>query len=251
MGSEKDLEGKVAIVTGGGSGIGKGIAKLFAENGCAVVVAGRRLEKLETVVSAIEETGGRAAAVAADVTHESDVTALFAKVIESFGRIDIVVAAAGVVKGGPTENESLDAWNEVMAVNATGVFLTGRECLRTMKRQGHGGRMIIIGSIAGQRVRGASAAYAASKHAVWGLAQVLAIDGREHGIAVSCLQPGNTLVERRADGRAHAGHDQGAEVMMPVGDVARVALTMAAMSPETNLLDAVVLPVTQPYLARG
>lgn len=251
MDTHKDLEGQVAIVTGGGSGIGKGIARLFADNGCAVVVCGRRLEPLETVVSEIEDGSGRAGAVATDVTNESDVATLFAKTVELFGRVDIVVAAAGVVRGGPTEDESLDAWNEVMAVNATGVFLTGRECLRTMKRQGHGGRLIIIGSIAGRRVRGASAAYAASKHAVWGLTQVLAIEGREHGIAVSCLQPGNTLVERRSDGRAHAGHDQGAEAMIPVGDVARVALTMAAIGPETNLLDAVVLPLTQPYLARG
>jgi NAD(P)-dependent dehydrogenase (short-subunit alcohol dehydrogenase family) len=155
------------------------------------------------------------------------------------------------VKGGPPDEFSLADWNDVMSVNVTGTFLSSREAFRTMKRQGDGGRIIIVGSIAAHRSRPHSAAYASSKHAVWGLTQALAIDGREFGISVSCLQPGNTQVERRADGRAHGGRDEGSETMMPSQDIARTALLMATLAPGTNLLEATVLPIQQPYIGRG
>ncbi|HHX66284.1 MAG TPA: SDR family oxidoreductase, partial [Chloroflexi bacterium] len=113
-----------------------------------------------------------------------------------------------------------------------------------------GGRIINIGSISGQRPRENSAPYTTSKHAIWGLTQATALDGREFGIAVSCLHPGNTLVERRAEGAA-AGRNQDIEPMIPTEEMARVALLMVTLPPEANMLEAIVLPVTQKYIGRG
>lgn len=243
------LDGKVAIITGGGSGIGKGIAKRFAQEGCTVVITGRTLSRLEETAKEIRQSGGKVLAVPCDVGDEEQVRALFAKTMEAFGRLDILVNSAGAFDGGPIEDLTLEAWNNVMRANLTGPFLCIREAFRIMKPAG-GGRIINIGSISAQRSREHMAPYTASKFGVWGLTQAAALEGRDYGIAVSALHPGNTLVERRARGQQE-GREQDIEPMMDVDVIARTALLMVTLPSEVNMLEAIVLPLQQKYLGRG
>ncbi len=243
------LDGKVAIVTGGGSGIGKGIARAYAEEGCAVVIAGRNAQRLDAVAEELRATGSTIVPIPTNVTDEAQVKALFAQTMERFGRLDIVVNSSGAFDGGPIDEISLDAWNNVIGANLTGPFLCIREAFPIMRKAG-GGRIINIGSISAQRTRENMAPYTSSKFGVWGLTQSAALEGRPYGIAVSCLHPGNTLVERRAAG-LQAGRSEDDEPMIAVEDMARVALLMATLPPEANMLEAIVLPITQLYVGRG
>ncbi len=243
------LDGKVAIVTGGGSGIGKGIARAYAEEGCAVVIAGRNAQRLDAVAEELRATGSTIVPIPTNVTDEAQVKALFAQTMKQFGRLDIVVNSSGAFDGGPIDEISLDAWNNVIGANLTGPFLCIREAFPIMRKAG-GGRIINIGSISAQRTRENMAPYTSSKFGVWGLTQSAALEGRPYGIAVSCLHPGNTLVERRAAG-LQAGRSEDDEPMIAVEDMARVALLMATLPPEANMLEAVVLPIKQLYIGRG
>jgi NAD(P)-dependent dehydrogenase (short-subunit alcohol dehydrogenase family) len=235
------LDGKVAIVTGGGSGIGKGIAKLFAQEGCCIAIAGRTAARLEAAAEEMRQIGAEVLAVPTDVANEEQIKALFAQTMEEFGRLDILVNSAGAFDGGPVEDISLEAWNNVVCANLTGPFLCTREAFRIMKPAG-GGRIINIGSISAQRSRMYSAPYTATKFGVDGLTHATALEGRAYGIAVSSLHPGNTLVERRANVD---------EAMFDVEVIARTALFMSTLPPEANMFQAIVLPLEQLYVGRG
>lgn len=240
------LEGKVTIVTGGGTGIGKGIAAAFVGEGCTVVIAGRRADRLQATADELRQAGGQVTAVPTDVTDEDQVKALFARTMEQYKRLDILVNSSGAFDGGPIDEITTAAWNTVIGANLTGPFLCIREAFPIMKRAG-GGRIINIGSISAQRTRENMAPYTASKFGIWGLTQAAALEGRPYGIAVSCLHPGNTAVERRLGGEKEMDR----EPMIPIGEIARVALLMATLPPEANMLEAIVLPVTQLYVGRG
>ena len=244
------LDGKVAIVTGGGTGIGKAIAATFAREGANVVIAARNAERLEAAGKEIGRSGIRVLSVPADVTDSSQVRAVFERTMKEFGRLDILVNNSGAFDGGPIDKLTDEQWKRVMDVNVTGPFYCTREAFKIMKEHG-GGRIINIGSIAAQRPREHSAPYSTSKNAIWGLTQATALDGREYGIAVSCLHPGNTAVERRADGRSGTGRDMGPETLISTDDIARTALLMVTLPPETVMLEAIVMPVQQKYLGRG
>jgi len=244
------LDGQVAVITGGGSGIGKGIARAFAGEGCAVVLAARGQERLQATADELAADGAETLAIPTDVTDEGQVQALFAQVMGRWGRVDILVNNAAAFGGGRIDRLSREVWDRVIGVGLTGAFLCTCEAFGIMVDAG-GGRIINIGSISGQRTRMHAAPYTVAKHGIWGLTQSTALDGREFGIAASCLNPGNVLVERRADLRAKSGRDEGPEVMMATEDIARAALLMATLPPGTNMLEAIVLPVEQPYLGRG
>ena len=166
--------------------------------------------------------------------------------MERFGRLDVLVNNAGAFDGGPIDELSVEKWDRVVAVNLRGPFLCSRAAFRIMKKQG-GGRIINIASISAQRVRPRSAAYAATKHGLWGLTQVTALEGREHGIIASCLHPGNVVNEWRALG----SRPEDREPMMEPDELAQAALLMAVLPPHVNMLEAIVLPVMQEYLGRG
>lgn len=244
------LEGKVALVTGGNRGIGQAIARGLAKEGAAVVVAARDAARLSQTVEEFLASGvatpERLLAVPTDVTQEAQVEALFARTMERFGRLDVLVNNAGAFDGGPLDELSLPTWEHVMAVNLRGPFLCTRAAFRIMKAQG-GGRILNVASIAAQRVRPHSAPYSTSKHGLWGLTQVTALEGREHGIICSCLHPGNVLNERRAV----SGLPQDQEPMMQAEELAEVAVLMATLPPHINMLEAIVLPVGQLYIGRG
>ncbi|HET7768865.1 MAG TPA: SDR family oxidoreductase [Chloroflexota bacterium] len=237
------LDGKVVLVTGGGRGIGKGIARGMVKEGAKVAITGRSAETLAGAKSEREGLGGEVLAVPADVTDEQQVEKLFQAVMGQYGRLDVLVNNAGAFDGGPLDELSLEAWNKVIATNLTGPFLCTRAAFIIMKKQG-GGRIINVSSISAQRVRPRSAPYSASKHGVWGLTQVTALEGRDHNIAASCLYPGNTRVER-------ASATTSVEPNMSVDELAQAAVWMALMPPHVTMLEATVLPIKQPFIGRG
>lgn len=240
------LEDRVAIVTGGNRGIGAAIACAYAREGCSLVLAARDAGRLAETARDVEAAGAATLAVPTDITDEAQVGSLFAQTMERFGRLDVLVNNAGAFDGGPIDELTLADWEKVIAVNLRGPFLCTRAAFRIMKEQ-RGGRIINVASISAQRVRPNSAPYSTSKHGLWGLTQVTALEGRPFGIAASCLCPGNTINERRARGLTAV--DQ--EPMMTADELAETALLMATLPPHVNMLEAIVLPVQQLYVGRG
>ncbi len=237
------LDGKIALITGSSRGIGKGIARGMAREGASVVITSRNAESVQATAQELEASGATVLAFPADVTDEEQVEKLFAATMERFGRLDILVNNAGAFDGGPLDELSTAAWNKVIATNLTAPFLCTRAAMRIMKRQG-GGRIINVASISAQRVRPRSAPYSASKHGVWGLTQVTALEGREFGIAASCLYPGNTEVER-------SSATTSTEPRMNVDELAQSAVWMALLPPHVTMLEASALPIKQPFIGRG
>jgi NAD(P)-dependent dehydrogenase (short-subunit alcohol dehydrogenase family) len=183
------LEGKVAVITGASSGIGRAIALRFAEEGAAVVVSSRNTEQCDQVVSEIKHQRGQAITIGCDVNEEQDVIHLFDHTVARLGRIDIAVANAGISGGNTTiEDYSLADWNRVLKTNLTGVFLTVREAFRRMKEKG--GSILILSSQAGVFGYPRKGPYCATKFGVRGLAHVLAEEGRQYDISVSTICPG-------------------------------------------------------------
>jgi NAD(P)-dependent dehydrogenase (short-subunit alcohol dehydrogenase family) len=241
----QSLANKIALITGASGGIGAGIAEAFASAGASLILTARNTERLQQLAEKLTAQGANALVVAADVTDEDQVAEVFRQAQARFGRLDILVNNAGVFDGGPLDQLALATWEKVMAVNLRGPFLCTRAALRLMKAQ-RGGRIINIGSISAHRVRPHSAAYSASKHGLTGLTQVTALEGRPFGISCGCVQPGNTEVETLSEARRNSS-----EAVMKIEDWAQTVVTMAALPPHVNLLEAVVLPVEQPYLGRG
>lgn len=239
------LAGKIALITGASRGIGKGIAEGFAREGAALVLVARDLDRLRKMEEEMSAERRNVVVIQADVTNEEQVQEAFQHTMRLFGRLDILVNNAGVFDGGPLDELTLEAWEKVMAVNLRGPFLCTREALRIMKPQ-QGGRIINIGSISAQRVRPNSAAYSTSKHGIWGLTQVTQLEGRPYGISCCCLHPGNVEVETLADTQRRKQ-----EPVMQASELAEAAITMAALPAHISMLEAIVMPVTQPYIGRG
>jgi NAD(P)-dependent dehydrogenase (short-subunit alcohol dehydrogenase family) len=240
------LQDRIAVITGASTGIGKSIAVAFAAEGADTVLASRSREKLELAADEIRNAGGRVSVVPTDVTVEKEVVDLFQQTLDTFGRIDILVNNAGLSKGGPPDELSLEVWQQVIGVNLTGAFLCSREALKIMKPQ-RSGRIINIGSVSAKVPRSHSAPYTTSKFGLEGLTRSLALDVRDYGIAVSILHPGNTATPIW-HGREEIARQEG--VMSP-DDLARVAVTIATLPPEVNLLESIVLPVSMPFVGRG
>jgi NAD(P)-dependent dehydrogenase (short-subunit alcohol dehydrogenase family) len=240
------LSGKVAIVTGGGTGIGRVIAEAFAAEGARVAVAGRRREKLDETVAAIAASGGDALAMATDITVEADVQRLFRTAREIYGGLDLLVNNAGSFSGAPTDEMPLAMWRDMIEVNLTGAFICCKEAFRVMKAQ-RSGRIINIGSTSAKVPRPKSAAYAAAKFGLDGLTRMLAIEAREFGVAVSIIHPGNT-VPGVWSGQEDKVKNEG---LMDASNVARVAVLMASLPADANLYESIILPVSMPFLGRG
>lgn len=237
------LNGKVALITGGNKGIGKGIARGLADEGATLVLAARGVEELDQTAAELKQGGATVLAVPTDVTDEGQIEALFERTMEVFSRLDILVNNSGAFDGGPLDELSTEALDNVLSVNLRAPFLCTRAAMRIMKQQG-GGRIINIGSISAQRVRPQAGPYCASKFGIWGLTQVTALEGRPHGIVASCLHPGATQVREMPE-------DGGEENRLQVAELAEAAVLMATLPPHVNMLEAIVLPVQQPYLGRG
>jgi NAD(P)-dependent dehydrogenase (short-subunit alcohol dehydrogenase family) len=240
------LKGKVAVITGGNQGIGKGIAKLFAQEGARLALCARNAAKLSATADELRTSGAEVFASPVDVSEEEAVEKFFKDLMARFGRVDILVNNAGNFDGAPIDQLTLAAWNNVIGACLTGTFLCSRAAFRIMKGQG-GGRILNIGSISAQRPREGSAPYTSAKFGLWGLTNAIALDGRPHGILCSCLHPGNVRVEWRSDPRVAINQ----EPMMETETVAQAALAMLTVPPDVNFLEAIVLPREQTYLGRG
>ena len=240
------LNGKVAIVTGSNRGIGRGIARGFAREGASLALAARDAALLDDAADEFRGLGAQVAAIPTDVTDEDSVNALIGLTLAQFGQLDVLVNNAGIAAHAPLVDMTLADWQATIDVNLTGPFLCARAALRVMAPAGRG-RIINVASISSQRVRPGSASYSASKFGLWGLTQVIALEGRAHGVSCSCLNPGNTWVERRTGSQRREDD----EPMMTVDELATAAVTMAAMPDHVNMLEATVLPVGQPFIGRG
>jgi NAD(P)-dependent dehydrogenase (short-subunit alcohol dehydrogenase family) len=251
----KQLQDKVAIVTGASNGIGRGIAETFAAEGARTVLVARRGQLLDEVAAGIRSRGGEALPVAADLTKEEQVAALFAKVKQSHGRLDVLVNNAGIATHKNTEDITLDYWREALDINITAAFLCAREAIRIMKDQTpKGGRIINIGSVSAKTPRPDSLPYTVTKFGLQGMTHQLTMDGRKHNIVASIIHPGATLssfTTRR--GRSTAGPGATPEdYVMAAEDVAKVAVLMAALPGEVNLYEATILPNhMRSFIGRG
>jgi NAD(P)-dependent dehydrogenase (short-subunit alcohol dehydrogenase family) len=254
-GPDADSAGRrVAIVTGGGSGIGAASAVALARDGWTVVAAGRRVEPLTALVAEHAELGMDCGV--ADVTDPTSVHNLFARTVNKYGRVDLLFNNAG--RGAwATEIDELDIkeWKAVVDVNLTGAFLCTREAFRVMRRQDpQGGRIINNGSISAHVPRPLSVAYTATKHAITGLTKSTALDGRRHGISCGQIDIGNAatdLTKDMAAGILQADFSTAVEPRMDVDDVARAVVYMASLPPEANVLTMTVMATTMPYVGRG
>lgn len=242
-----NLSNKSVIITGAGTGIGESIALAFSADGAKVVLAGRRKENLETVASNIVKSGGTALCVPTDISVESEVINLFEQATKRFGDIDILVNNAGVAANGAFDALTLEKWLGVLSVNLTGAFLCSREAFKKMKEK-RSGRIINIGSTSAKVPRAQSAAYTTTKFGLEGLTRSLALDGREFGIAVSIVHPGNTESQIWGDFENEIREKEG---LMAGSDLARVVLLMASLPSDINILESLVLPLSMPFLGRG
>lgn len=240
------LSGQVAVVTGANQGIGKGIARVLAKAGCRLAICARNESKLIAAADELRGEGAEVLALPTDVSKEGDVVAFFTAIDRQYGQVDVLVNNAGAFDGGPLDELSLAAWENVIGACLTGSFLCSREAFKRMKLR-RSGRILNIGSISAQRPRAGSVPYAAAKFGTWGLTQATALDGREFGITCCCLHPGNVFVERRADSGQKSDH----EPMISVETIANAALAMLSVPPDVNFLEAIVMPRDQDYLGRG
>jgi 3-oxoacyl-[acyl-carrier protein] reductase len=192
------LKGQVAVVTGGGTGIGRGIALALAGEGVRPVICGRRVGRLEETVAMIQEAGGEGLAVQADVSKQADVERVVAKAVESFGSIEILINNAGIGGGDSIHEHEVADWDQVMAVNLRGPFLMARAVLPIMRRQRRG-HIINISSESGLEYYDGSGAYGVSKHALNALGEYIQRENQELGIRVNTICPGMVVTEMTED----------------------------------------------------
>jgi len=248
--------GKVAIVTGAGSGIGRAAAIALLQDGYRMVLAGRRTEPLEQVVKEAGSSGLRTLVVPTDVSDPESVRVLFAKTADAFGRLDLLFNNAGVFTPGvPLEDLRVEDWKSAVAINLTGTFLCTQEAFRIMKSQNpRGGRIINNGSISAHAPRPNSVAYTATKHAITGLTKSVALDGRRYDIACSQIDIGNAATDmaaRFADGVPQANGQTAVEPLLDLAHVAHLVRYIAGLPLEANVLFVTVMATKMPFVGRG
>ena len=247
---------KVAIITGGGTGIGRRTALALLENGYSVAIAGRRLEPLQNTKADAEAAGSRVLVVQTDVSDPASVQALFAKTIETFGRVDLLFNNAGFgAPQVPLEELPYEQWKSVVDVNLTGAFLCTQEAFKAMKSQDPmGGRIINNGSISAHTPRPNSAPYTATKHGITGLTKSASLDGRKYDIACGQIDIGNAateMTERMKDGVPQPNGTRLVEPTMDADNVANAVVYMANLPLDTNVLFMTVMANSMPFVGRG
>jgi meso-butanediol dehydrogenase/(S,S)-butanediol dehydrogenase/diacetyl reductase len=244
------LAGKVALITGGGTGIGRAIALAFAREGASVAVAGRRLEKLREVTREVEKTGGKGLAMECDVTRAKEVERAVRGTTERFGRLNVLVNNAGALSVSTVEGISEEDWDRLMTVNLKGPFLTSRAVLAEFRKAG-GGAIVNIGSVLGLVAVKDRAAYCASKGGVTMLTRAMALDHAHENIRVNCICP--SIVETELVKGVFNETEQGQAMRkariatIPLGrigkpgDVAELAVFLA--SEESSWLTGAAIPL--------
>jgi NAD(P)-dependent dehydrogenase (short-subunit alcohol dehydrogenase family) len=248
--------GKTAIVTGAGSGIGKAVATALLKAGWNTVFCGRRKPMLDAAIAEAGKTEAGALGVACDITKPEEVEAMFKAATKAFGRIDLLFNNAGTANNAaPIDEIPIEAWNEVVAVNLTGSFLCARAAFGAMRRQQPmGGRIINNGSVSAYAPRPGSVPYTATKHAITGLTKSLALDGRPYDIACGQIDIGNALTDMAQAmtvGVQQADGTVAVEAVMDVERVADAVLHMASLPLDTNVLFMTVMATKMPFVGRG
>ena len=248
------ITSNVALITGAGTGIGKAVALAFLREGYNVVLAGRGVDALQAVVK--ESGSGNALAIATDVGDPESVAALFSKIKDTFGRIDVVFNNAGISGiGTGFEDIAFETWQNVVNTNLTGSFLCAQGAFKMMKDQSpQGGRIINNGSISAHAPRPNSAPYTSTKHAITGLTKSISLDGRKYNIACGQIDIGNALTElsaKMAKGVPQANGEIAIEPMMDVNEVADAVVHMAALPLSTNVQFMTIMATKMPFVGRG
>jgi len=252
------LDGKVCLVTGAASGIGKRIAEVYAQAGGKVVIADLKIEAAEATARELRDAGHEALAVAMDVSDEAQVVEGVAQAVAHFGRVDVLVSNAGIQIVNKVTDFSFADWKKMLAIHLDGAFLTTRECMKDMLARGEGGAIIYMGSVHSHLASKLKAPYVTAKHGLLGLCRTVAKEGGEHGIRVNVICPGfvrTPLVEKQIPEQAREFGISEEEVVRnvmlkdtvdgeftTVDDVANLALTLAAF--ETNALTGQSLVVS-------
>lgn len=239
------LKGRVAVVTGASSGIGAACAREFVARGAKVVLAARRAERLAGLVAEIEAAGGEALAVATDVTDEAAVAHLFTQAVARFGTVDVLINNAGIAENSPIDQTTLEHWNTVIGTNLTSAFLCAKHAWPVFKAGGRG-RIVNVGSISAKVPRSDCPSYTASKFGLAGLTHALALDGRDHNIAVSIFHPGIVATEIMPG-----------SVKLPENfaatpeEAAGIIIHMCDMPDHLNFYEALMVQNKLPFLGRG
>lgn len=252
------LDGKVALITGAASGIGKRIAEVYAEHGAAVAIADLNLDGADATAQELVAAGGHAIGVKMDVTSEAEVDAGVAAVVKAYGKVDILISNAGIQIVKPVEQFTYDEWKKMLAIHVDGAFLTTRACLKDMYSRGSGGAIIYMGSVHSHEASKLKAAYVTAKHALLGLARVVAKEGGPKGVRANVICPGfvrTPLVEKQIPEQAKefgiSEEDVIRTIMLKdtvdnefttVDDVANLALFLAAF--ESNALSGQSITVS-------
>jgi NAD(P)-dependent dehydrogenase (short-subunit alcohol dehydrogenase family) len=255
--AQRSGEGRIALVTGGGTGVGRGIARALSAEGYRLVITGRRPDVLDrTAGEIVAETGGTVRAIVCDVGKPDQVTALFGAIQAEFGRLDLLVNNAGSnVPPVPLEEVTFEQWSGILAANLTGAFLCTQQAFRLMKAQDpRGGRIINNGSISATTPRPKSAPYTATKHAITGLTKSTALDGRPFDIACGQIDIGNAatdMTQKMSTGVLQASGEVAAEPTIPVEHVADAVVYMASLPLSANVLTMTVMATKMPLVGRG
>lgn len=252
------LDGKVCVVTGAASGIGRRIAEVYAQAGGKVVIADLKFDAADSAAAAIRDAGGDALAVAMDVTDETQVVDGIAEAVAHYGRVDVLVSNAGIQIVNKVTDFSFADWKKMLAIHLDGAFLTTRECLRDMERRKTGGAIIYMGSVHSHTASKLKAPYVTAKHGLLGLARTVAKEAAGYGVRANVICPGfvrTPLVDKQIPEQAKElgiGEDEVIRNVMlkdtvdgeftTVDDVANVALMLAAF--ETNALTGQSLVVS-------
>ncbi|MBX4998754.1 SDR family oxidoreductase [Rhizobium lentis] len=250
-------EAKIALVTGGGTGVGRAMSRALGTAGYKVVISGRRADVLEKAAAELgAETGAEFFAVRADVGDPASVRALFDAISDKYGRLDLLVNNAGVtVPGVPLEEVSFEQWSAIVAANLTGAFLCTQQAFRLMKNQTpRGGRIINNGSVSATTPRPNSAPYTATKHAITGLTKSTALDGREFDIACGQIDIGNAasdMTTKIAAGVLQANGSIAAEATIDPAHIADAVVYMAGLPLSANVLTMTVMATKMPFVGRG
>lgn len=255
MNEHTDTGSKIAIVTGGGSGIGRASAYALLDDGWTVVIAGRREEALQGTITE-SAASDRLMAVPTNVADPDSVANLFKKTVEAYGRVDLLFNNAGTnAPGIPLEDLEFSQWQAVVDANLTGSFNCLQAAFRVMKDQDPmGGRIINNGSISAHAPRPDSIPYTATKHAVTGMTKTAALDGRKYNIAVGQIDVGNaasSMANRMAKGVKQADGEIRAEAMMDPSEVGRGVAHMASLPLSTNILTMTIMATKMPFVGRG
>ena len=250
------MHGKVAIVTGGGTGIGRASALALGRDGYSVVIAGRRPEPLDRTVSDGSAEGSRLLSVVADVSDPAAVQRLFDQAVDHFGRLDLLFNNAGrATPPMPLEDVPFADWQSVVGANLTGVFLCTQAAFRVMKKQDpRGGRIINNGSLSAHSPRPHSAPYTATKHAVSGLTKATSLDGRGYGIACGQIDIGNATTDLSSQLSTAARQTDGSTRPEPMIDaelVASAVVQMASLPLAANIQFMTLMATTMPFIGRG